>query len=142
MSTYVIKAFGVTKEILGARETVVEADGGTVRELRRALVERYPTLRDVRSLMIAVNNAYAEDDLSIDENARIRRSQPASAGMILIEFDAKYARPPGDVWRCGCVWRFHLPRKSDLWQIQDPRSGNRRKMRSEPFCLDIWTLYP
>ncbi|HET7178752.1 MAG TPA: MoaD/ThiS family protein [Chryseosolibacter sp.] len=80
MSTYVIKAFGVTKEILGARETVVEADGGTVRELRRALVERYPTLRDVRSLMIAVNNAYAEDDLSIDESDEIALIPPVSGG--------------------------------------------------------------
>lgn len=80
MSTYVIKAFGVTKEILGARETVVEAGGGTVKELRRALIERYPTLRDIRSLMIAVNNAYAEDDLSIDESDEIALIPPVSGG--------------------------------------------------------------
>jgi molybdopterin synthase sulfur carrier subunit len=80
MSTYVIKAFGVTKDILGARENVVEADAATVRELRSALVHRYPSLRDIRSLMIAVNNAYAEDGLSIDESDEIALIPPVSGG--------------------------------------------------------------
>ena len=80
MSRYVIKAFGITKDILGARETVFEADGATVKALRIALVARYPSLRDIRSLMIAVNSAYAEDTLAIGESDEIALIPPVSGG--------------------------------------------------------------
>lgn len=80
MSRYVIKAFGITKDILGARETVFEADGATVKALRTALVARYPSLRDIRSLMIAVNSAYAEDTLPIGESDEIALIPPVSGG--------------------------------------------------------------
>ena len=80
MGRYVIKAFGVTKDILGARETVIEADAETVRALRHALVHRYPPLKDIRSLMIAVNNAYADDALFIGESDEIALIPPVSGG--------------------------------------------------------------
>ncbi len=80
MGRYVIKAFGITKEILGARETVFEVEGETVDALRQALNERYPSLRNIRSLMIAVNNAYAEDSLSIGESDEIALIPPVSGG--------------------------------------------------------------
>ena len=80
MGKYVIKAFGITKDILGARETVFEADGRTVGSLRAALKRRYPSLLDIRSLMIAVNNAYAEDDQSIGESDEIALIPPVSGG--------------------------------------------------------------
>jgi molybdopterin converting factor small subunit len=80
MGRYIIKAFGMTKDILGARETVFEADGETVEALRRALVHRYPPLKDIRSLMIAVNNVYAEDGLSIGESDEIALIPPVSGG--------------------------------------------------------------
>ena len=80
MGKYVIKAFGVTKDILGARETVFEAEGGTVGSLRAALKRRYPPLLELRSLMIAVNNAYAEDDLYIGESDEIALIPPVSGG--------------------------------------------------------------
>ena len=80
MGKYVIKAFGITKDILGARETVFEAEGGTVGSLRAALKRRYPSLLEIRSLMIAVNNAYAEDDLFIGESDEIALIPPVSGG--------------------------------------------------------------
>ena len=80
MGRYVIKAFGITKEILGARETELEVAGETVHELRRALIDRYPSLRDIRSLMIAVNNSYAEDSLPIGESDEIALIPPVSGG--------------------------------------------------------------
>lgn len=80
MARYVIKAFGITRDILGARETVFEADGATVKALRGALAERYPSLRNIRSLMIAVNNAYADDNLAIEESDEIALIPPVSGG--------------------------------------------------------------
>lgn len=80
MGNYVIKAFGITKDILGARETVFELDGETVGSLRNALKHRYPSILEIRSLMIAVNNAYAEDNLSIRESDEIALIPPLSGG--------------------------------------------------------------
>ena len=80
MGKYVIKAFGVTKDILGARETVVNLDGNTVGSLRKSLRSRYPTLAEIRSLMIAVNSVYAHDDQSIEESDEIALIPPVSGG--------------------------------------------------------------
>lgn len=80
MGKYVIKAFGITKDILGAREIVFELDGETVGSLRNALKHRYPSILEIRSLMIAVNNAYAEDNLSIRESDEIALIPPVSGG--------------------------------------------------------------
>lgn len=80
MGKYVIKAFGITKDILGARETLFETEGRTVGSLRSALNRRFPSLTEIRSLAIAVNNAYAEDDLTIGEADEIALIPPVSGG--------------------------------------------------------------
>lgn len=80
MGKYVIKAFGITKDILGARETVLDLDGNTVGSLRKSLRSRYPSLGEIRSLMIAVNNAYAEDDVALGESDEIALIPPVSGG--------------------------------------------------------------
>ena len=80
MGKYVIKAFGVTKDILGGRETVLELEGDTVAALRGALKKRYPPLVEIRSLMVAVNKAYAEDDHKIGESDEIALIPPVSGG--------------------------------------------------------------
>lgn len=80
MSRYVIKAFGITREIVGGRETVLEVPGGTVASVRSALQERYPSLQKLRSLMIAVNNRYAEDSQEICETDEIALIPPVSGG--------------------------------------------------------------
>ncbi len=80
MAKYVIKAFGVTKDIIGARETLFELDGETVGSLRKALKQRYPSLLEIRSLMIAVNNNYAEDQLYLSESDEIALIPPVSGG--------------------------------------------------------------
>lgn len=80
MATYVIKAFGITKDIVGGREAVVKTEAGTVGALRDTLRQRYPSLATIRSLMIAVNNSYAEDHLRIDETDEIALIPPVSGG--------------------------------------------------------------
>ena len=80
MGKYVVKAFGITKDILGARDNVFELEGDTVGSLRNALKNRFPTLLKIKSLMIAVNNTYADDDLFIRESDEIALIPPVSGG--------------------------------------------------------------
>jgi sulfur-carrier protein len=75
-----IKAFGITKDILGGRETVIEVEGKTVGELRKLLITKYPQLAGLRSLFIAVNSNYAEDQLQLNESDEIALIPPVSGG--------------------------------------------------------------
>jgi len=80
MARYVIKAFGITRDILGSRENLFETEGNTVASLRAALIASYPQLGRLRSLMIAVNSAYADDNLAIAESDEIALIPPVSGG--------------------------------------------------------------
>ena len=80
MNKYRIKAFGITKDLLGGREASLEINGQTVADLRAALNERYPELLGLKSLFIAVNNDYAEDDLVLTASDEIALIPPVSGG--------------------------------------------------------------
>ena len=80
MSTYRIKAFGITKDILGGKETVIELQGDTVKDLKNELYGKYPELSGLRSLYIAVNNDYAEDAKQLSANDEIALIPPVSGG--------------------------------------------------------------
>jgi sulfur-carrier protein len=77
---YKVKAFGVTKDILGGKETVIELEGQTVAHLRNQLFQDHPALQGLRSLLIAVNNMYAENDQVISESDEIALIPPVSGG--------------------------------------------------------------
>jgi sulfur-carrier protein len=77
---YKVRAFGITREILGAKEKLIETDGQTVGELRSWLLKSYPPLESLRSLMIAVNNSYAEDNVVLTEGDEIGLIPPVSGG--------------------------------------------------------------
>jgi sulfur-carrier protein len=80
LSTYRIKAFGITREILGGKEAVVEVAGTSVQELRAVLYRKYPSLKGLRSLMIAVNNEYAGEEDLLAETDEIALIPPVSGG--------------------------------------------------------------
>ena len=80
MNKYKIKAFGITKDLLGGKDTVIEIRGTTVGELRQELGERFPELMDLRSLFIAVNNDYADDDRVLMPTDEIALIPPVSGG--------------------------------------------------------------
>ncbi len=80
MNKYRIKAFGITKDLLGGRETFIEIKGQTVADLRAALNERYPQLLGLRSLFIAVNNDYADENILLHPNDEIALIPPVSGG--------------------------------------------------------------
>jgi molybdopterin converting factor subunit 1 len=80
MNKYKIIAFGITKELLGGRDASIEINGETVGALRTALNERYPQLLNLRSLLIAVNNDYADEDVVLSSSDEIALIPPVSGG--------------------------------------------------------------
>ena len=80
MNKYIIKAFGVTKDILGGKVVPFEMTGKTVGELRAELNGRYPKLVGLKSLYIAVNNNYAEETKALTETDEIALIPPVSGG--------------------------------------------------------------
>lgn len=80
MKRYHIKAFGITRDILGGREHIVEAEAQTVAALKADLMRRYPDLMNLRSLLVAVNGVYADADHKIHESDEIALIPPVSGG--------------------------------------------------------------
>jgi sulfur-carrier protein len=80
MNKYRIKAFGITRDLLGGREATIEIKGKTVGDLRAALSDRFPELEGLRSLLIAVNNDYADDNVVIGTSDEIALIPPVSGG--------------------------------------------------------------
>ena len=76
-----IKAFGIAREIIGEKETVLEfASGTTVSALKAELEVQYPELKGLKSLFIAVNNKYEEEGVKLNENDEIALIPPVSGG--------------------------------------------------------------
>jgi molybdopterin converting factor subunit 1 len=80
MKKYKVKAFGITKDILGSKELTIETEGETVAEFRAFLIHKYPQLIGLRSLLIAVNNSYAEEKNTLHETDEIALIPPVSGG--------------------------------------------------------------
>lgn len=77
---YKVKAFGITREVLGGREQQIEVEGQTVADLRNSLLARYPELKGLKSLLIAVNKEYAEDTAILSDTDEIALIPPVSGG--------------------------------------------------------------
>ena len=77
---YLLKTFGITKDIMGGREVPFEMAGNKVLELRNELNVRFPEMQSLNSLLIAVNNAYADDDTLLSEADEIALIPPVSGG--------------------------------------------------------------
>jgi len=78
---YTIALFGITKEIVGNSSTTLEvSDTLTTDGLLTLLRAEYPQLAAIRSLLLAVNNEYAEHDLVLSERDEIALIPPVSGG--------------------------------------------------------------
>jgi molybdopterin synthase sulfur carrier subunit len=80
MGRFKVKAFGITKDIIGVKESVIELEATTVEELKKFLFAKYPKLSGLKSLFIAVNHNYAEDGQTITESDEIALIPPVSGG--------------------------------------------------------------
>ena len=78
---YTIALFGITKEIVGNSSTTLEvSDTLTTDGLLTLLRAEYPQLAAIRSLLLAVNNEYAEQDLVLSERDEMALIPPVSGG--------------------------------------------------------------
>ncbi|MEQ8425274.1 MAG: MoaD/ThiS family protein [Cyclobacteriaceae bacterium] len=77
---YTLKTFGITREIMGGKEIAFEMEGKNVAALRDELLSRFPEMKSLKSLLIAVNNAYAEDETVLAESDEIALIPPVSGG--------------------------------------------------------------
>ncbi|WP_340063162.1 MoaD/ThiS family protein [Ascidiimonas aurantiaca] len=78
-----ILLFGITRDIVGASVLNVDKNSyplTTVRDLKTHLVNKYPDLAALSSLVIAVNNEYARMDTTIREKDEIALIPPVSGG--------------------------------------------------------------
>lgn len=76
-----ILAFGIAKDIFGGATTeVTYADQMTVATLKEQLEAQYPQLKELASYMVAVNEAYAEDDVILSAKDEIAIIPPVSGG--------------------------------------------------------------
>ena len=76
-----IIGFGIAKDILNSAETVIELPASaSVSQLRSALYEKYPEFKKLRSLAVAVNSEYAQDDQTLDARDEVVLIPPVSGG--------------------------------------------------------------
>lgn len=75
-----LKTFGVTRELLGAREVEWDFNGQTVGELKLELIQRHPALADLRSLQVAVNQTFADDAQALHVRDEIALIPPMNGG--------------------------------------------------------------
>ena len=77
-----ILAFGIAKEILGSYSISIELNGvdNSVNGLKNFLEEKFPKLKELSSLRIAVNSHFASGEEIIEESDEIALIPPVSGG--------------------------------------------------------------
>jgi molybdopterin converting factor subunit 1 len=76
-----VLAFGIAKDIFGAPSVTIDLPGtAQIADLKALFEEKYPKLKQLASYMVAVNNEYAEDALSITDRDEIAIIPPVSGG--------------------------------------------------------------
>jgi molybdopterin synthase catalytic subunit len=77
-----VRLFARTRDLAGADALTVELPAAaTVRELRAALIELRPALRELLPrCAVAVNEDFADDELNVPANADVALIPPVSGG--------------------------------------------------------------
>ena len=76
-----ILAFGIAKDIFGGSSISLELPkSATAVDLKTALEDRYPRLKQLASYLLAVNNEYADDELLLTTTDEIAIIPPVSGG--------------------------------------------------------------
>lgn len=78
---YKINLFGITRDIVG--NNITEIDMGQLSDVQAVLSKlkiEFPKLKEIKSLMVAVNSEYAEGDLLLTEQDEIALIPPVSGG--------------------------------------------------------------
>lgn len=76
-----ILAFGIAKDIVGGPTVdIAVADGISVLELKKLVLNDYPAFEKLTALSIAVNNEYADDTQVISREDEVVLIPPVSGG--------------------------------------------------------------
>lgn len=76
-----VLAFGIAKDIIKGQTVEIDlAEGQNVSSLKTALCAQFPDFNKLRSLSIAVNEEYREDDFGLNENDEVVIIPPVSGG--------------------------------------------------------------
>ena len=74
-------AFGIAKDIVGAREKEYQISEHTdIAKLKSDLVEEYPPFKQLVNFSIAVNEVYRADDFELNEGDEVVIIPPVSGG--------------------------------------------------------------
>ena len=73
--------FGMSKVLAGQSTISIELDEGlTVKEFRELLQQKYVSFSEMDTYAIAVNESYANEDLTLNENDTVAIIPPVSGG--------------------------------------------------------------
>ncbi|MBK8967777.1 MAG: MoaD/ThiS family protein [Saprospiraceae bacterium] len=76
-----ILTFGITRDIIGADSLTLDFPAGSrVSDVQAHLADRFPPIKQLASLMIAVNAAYAKADTLLHEFDELALIPPVSGG--------------------------------------------------------------
>jgi molybdopterin synthase sulfur carrier subunit len=76
-----LKLFGITREIVGKSEDNLKIDQTlNVREFLNTLKTQYPALGELSSILVAVNNEYADGEMILTNNDEVALIPPVSGG--------------------------------------------------------------
>lgn len=77
----VLKSFGICREIIGSSEEKLQLDQMiSVRSFLENLNTKYPELRNLSSLLVAVNSEYADSEMILADNDEVALIPPVSGG--------------------------------------------------------------
>ena len=75
-----VKCFGVAKEIVNSDTLKVTTPIHSVKELRDEIHSAFPEFSSIKGFMIAVNQEYATDEMTITSSDEIAIIPPVSGG--------------------------------------------------------------
>ena len=76
-----VLSFGIAKEITGNASDVYSVPyNSTVGDLRKMITDKYPQMLQLKSLAIAVNGSYVNDNTALNANDEIALLPPVSGG--------------------------------------------------------------
>ena len=73
--------FGITSDLIGETQVQIAFENAiSVADFKSVLKEKYPQLKNINSYAIAVNEAYAKDDIILKQNDVIAVIPPVTGG--------------------------------------------------------------
>jgi molybdopterin converting factor subunit 1 len=73
--------FGITSDLIGETQLQIAFENAiSVADFKSVLKERYPQLKNINSYAIAVNEAYAKDDIILKQSDIVAIIPPVSGG--------------------------------------------------------------